>query len=33
MKLIVAVVFEYDRDDKKVEMEIFIHSINEKKQV
>ena len=30
MKLIVRVVFEYDNDDKKVQTEIFIHSINEK---
>ena len=30
MKSIVAVVFRYDRGGKKVETEIFIHSINEK---
>ena len=31
MKLIVGVVLEYDRYNKEVETEIFIHSINEKK--
>ena len=31
MKSIVGVVFEYGRDYKKVETEIFDHSINEKK--
>ena len=30
MKSIVGVVFEYGRDYKKVETEIFIYSINEK---
>ena len=29
--IIVGVVLEYDRYDKEVETEIFIHSINEKK--
>ena len=29
-KLIVRVVFEYGRDDKKVETEIFIYNINKK---
>lgn len=33
MKSIVGVVFEYGRDYKKVETEIFDHSINEKKHV
>ena len=31
MKLIVGVVLEYDRYNKEVETEIFIHSISEKK--
>ena len=30
MKSVVGVVFEYGRDYKKVETEIFIYSINEK---
>lgn len=33
MKIIVGVVFEYGRDYKKVETEIFAHSINDKKYV
>lgn len=31
IKPVVGVIFEYDNDDKKIEMEIFIRSINEKK--
>ena len=30
MKLIIRLVFKYGGDDKKVETEIFIHSINKK---
>ena len=32
IKPVVGVIFEYDNDDKKIEMEIFIRSINEKKK-
>ena len=33
IKPVVGVIFEYDNDDKKIEMEIFIRSFNEKKMV
>ena len=33
MKVIVGIVFEYDGNYKKVETEIFIYSLHEKKQL